>query len=594
MSKYIGNRYVPLHCGKWDKTKSYESLSVVIDDEGNSYTSIKNVPSQIELTDTNFWVLSGIFNLQYASLIEQTENIKLKTENNIKKLKGLVVADITEFGASVDKDDNHDSIINALNYANSNGGGLITIPVGIFKTSPISFKDLSNITIQGQVSSKPWQITSQLKFIDSDNKIGLQLCEEGGYGYTNEIPSWTSKCITIRNLFLDCDYKIEHGINAHHELVLDNVTIRHANSHGIVLEPQTYPVILKECESSFNKGDGLFIKSPNTTCWKLYDSEFGYNEGYGINIEGGHTCSLINVLCQSNKKGGYRLYKPNKTLYNKGVYMDKILFISCYAEENGTLEKIDLNYDGNYALKISGYNIEQGTNADKITGLQFINCTFNKSSIAENPILIEGVSDFIDSGSEISKSYFDYTKCGNMGVKRYYENSDLINNTPIPILKPYQIEDKNFKGFITEGLITKRGRIRVMEFKLPYSELVADNTIPLKPCHNLTKLPGYPMLNNGSIVGINIMLPQKHSTGTIEFKIFLGYKSYSNLDSAIPITENLTIDNTKNYKSIEFNPLNYTIKGSSLLGVKITTSSDFVKSYENEFNDIYCELIVEY
>lgn len=90
MSKYIGNRYVPLHCGKWNKTNSYESLSVVIDDEGNSYTSIKNVPSQIELTDTNFWVLSGIFNLQYENLRLQMEE-RVKYYNNVAEMK----ADIT-------------------------------------------------------------------------------------------------------------------------------------------------------------------------------------------------------------------------------------------------------------------------------------------------------------------------------------------------------------------------------------------------------------------------------------------------------------------------------------------------------------------
>ena len=95
MSKYIGNRYVPLHCGKWDKNKSYESLSVVIDDEGNSYTSIKNVPSQIELSDTNFWVLSGIFNLQYASLKTEIDNAKLG-ENSLEELNTKIITELNK------------------------------------------------------------------------------------------------------------------------------------------------------------------------------------------------------------------------------------------------------------------------------------------------------------------------------------------------------------------------------------------------------------------------------------------------------------------------------------------------------------------
>lgn len=58
---YIGSRYVPQIEGLWDINKEYESLSIVVDVNSNSYTSKKNVPAGIELTNTEYWVKTGNF-----------------------------------------------------------------------------------------------------------------------------------------------------------------------------------------------------------------------------------------------------------------------------------------------------------------------------------------------------------------------------------------------------------------------------------------------------------------------------------------------------------------------------------------------------
>ncbi len=34
MATYIGKRIVPVHCGKWDMSKAYEMLSIVLEDMG--------------------------------------------------------------------------------------------------------------------------------------------------------------------------------------------------------------------------------------------------------------------------------------------------------------------------------------------------------------------------------------------------------------------------------------------------------------------------------------------------------------------------------------------------------------------------------
>ena len=77
---YIGNRYVPIIVGKWDKNRSYESLSIVTY-AGTSYTSTKNVPAGTEISNTDFWVVTGNYNAQVEQYRKETEALAEKVEN---------------------------------------------------------------------------------------------------------------------------------------------------------------------------------------------------------------------------------------------------------------------------------------------------------------------------------------------------------------------------------------------------------------------------------------------------------------------------------------------------------------------------------
>lgn len=63
--QYIGARYVPKFADpiEWVKEKSYEPLTIVTY-LNNSYTSKKSVPANTEITDTNYWVITGNYNAQ--------------------------------------------------------------------------------------------------------------------------------------------------------------------------------------------------------------------------------------------------------------------------------------------------------------------------------------------------------------------------------------------------------------------------------------------------------------------------------------------------------------------------------------------------
>ena len=64
-TQYIGARYVPLFATPldWDSTQAYDALTIVYY-AGNSYTSRQAVPAGIQITNENYWALTGNYNAQ--------------------------------------------------------------------------------------------------------------------------------------------------------------------------------------------------------------------------------------------------------------------------------------------------------------------------------------------------------------------------------------------------------------------------------------------------------------------------------------------------------------------------------------------------
>lgn len=86
VTQYIGSRYVPLFAdpAEWSSTKEYEPLTIVLH-EGNSYTSKQFVPVGIDITNTDFWALTGNYNAQvelYRRETAQALNVANDANNN--------------------------------------------------------------------------------------------------------------------------------------------------------------------------------------------------------------------------------------------------------------------------------------------------------------------------------------------------------------------------------------------------------------------------------------------------------------------------------------------------------------------------------
>lgn len=79
--QYIGARYVPSFFSdengstEWKRGLAYEALTIVTY-LGNSYTSKKTVPVGVEITNTEYWVLTGSYNSQIEIYREEVEKLK--------------------------------------------------------------------------------------------------------------------------------------------------------------------------------------------------------------------------------------------------------------------------------------------------------------------------------------------------------------------------------------------------------------------------------------------------------------------------------------------------------------------------------------
>ena len=84
---YVGHRYVPKVMGEWDKSQTYEGLSIVTN-EGTSYTSKKRVPIGIDIKNEEYWVVTGNYNAQieeYRKDVREVEKDVREVEKEVGK-----------------------------------------------------------------------------------------------------------------------------------------------------------------------------------------------------------------------------------------------------------------------------------------------------------------------------------------------------------------------------------------------------------------------------------------------------------------------------------------------------------------------------
>ena len=74
VTQYVGARYVPLFADplEWSNTNTYEPLTIV-QHEGNSYTSRQYVPAGIDISNEDYWALTGNYNAQIEQYRQEVQ-----------------------------------------------------------------------------------------------------------------------------------------------------------------------------------------------------------------------------------------------------------------------------------------------------------------------------------------------------------------------------------------------------------------------------------------------------------------------------------------------------------------------------------------
>jgi hypothetical protein len=101
VTQYIGARYVPLFADpiEWDDERAYEPLTIVVH-RGNSYTSRQSVPIGIDISEEEFWALTGNYDAQveqYRNEV-QTFNNRITANTNANAAQDEQLAGTTESG----------------------------------------------------------------------------------------------------------------------------------------------------------------------------------------------------------------------------------------------------------------------------------------------------------------------------------------------------------------------------------------------------------------------------------------------------------------------------------------------------------------
>lgn len=566
------------------------------DEEIYSFVRLENMLAQIDDSwrDLNRQYITENVSAWLEAHPEATTTVQdhsLTIDKMVVGTLGYVTPEM--FDGSTDSDDNHDSIISALDYLKKNGGGTLLFGSGTYKTSPISLEGYRNIIIIGNSPSKPWLASSCLKFI-SEGSVGLQLSEESGLGYTNEVPTWNAINIHIKHLRIDCNKMVNTGLNCNFDVHLYDVLVDNAIDNGIVFEPQTYPVVLEKTTVRYSGKNGLYVKAPFTTVYNLKDCQFDNNDWYGMYIEDGNTCIISNLILQNNKKGGLKIENKDPSLYSHGVFLGNLTFINVYTENNGLLSETDPGYEGNYALYITGYDTTRYVNLGKIPGLTFVNCSFNASKTGTKGIIEAVSTPFTVIGPPLM-SIVDTSKCGTIYAKQYDETTLKLINEGHTDCKVHEIlmnnETTGVCSFVGDGYIGKRGRMRELHFFLENSGISAGET---KMMNTVNPVNYYPILQTGTLYGINVFMPTKPTSGTLTVKIKYGYKT--NISGGfvdyINLEESIILDSSKNWISISLPLLKYRIDTSFVLGVEVTASDDYTNDYPG-YSSLICELFVE-
>jgi hypothetical protein len=550
----------------------------------------------------------------YDTLGHRIDDHDSQLAANSQQLKDIGI-NIRQFGGHTADEvgfsnfDNHDAILNAIHSLDSVGGGNLMLPSGIIQTTPVDLTGCKNVKIIGNGSNPSNQlyqadINTTIKFINAVvAPLGIKSADS-----TNPYlatPTYLVHSITVENLVLDGNNKVNSAINGNYNFVMKNVIVKNCISHGIVIEDYGYPVHFRNVLSYFNGGHGLYIRGAMTTCLDFDACEFNFNSGYGLFIEGGASVTFNSCKTQGNIQGGVKIHWNGLGLSN--YFLSNLLFLNHYTEANGTLLVGDSKYEGNYALLIDGTGA-LGNMSQKPTNITFIGGALNQS-VNGRALKVNSVAG-LNMGATIRSDMIDIATTEVFGIE--FSTKPTIASVPSVgtsrALTSYHRHNgcvgKHFNG----GLFPARGRTQQLFFYVTTGDLVAGGSCNAKMSLTIPAISatlgvnGYPVMKKGCVYGMQVRkITKTNSSGIISIYpttgIDLGYSS--NLaTTGFPLglltgTSAIMDMNLSNVTSqnIDYAIDDFPIDTNQILGVRLVAPANYIKGDQDGY---IITLLIEY
>lgn len=94
-------------CGEWDASKSYVKWSIVQDSDGNGYISIKPVPKNVNITDSDYWTLIAKYSDLYGAFNSRIQMLEYSLPYYVESTKTIVFGGQITENAPLDVGDYH-------------------------------------------------------------------------------------------------------------------------------------------------------------------------------------------------------------------------------------------------------------------------------------------------------------------------------------------------------------------------------------------------------------------------------------------------------------------------------------------------------
>ena len=404
--QYIGARYVPKifnnpnGSSEWIKETSYEALTIVTY-LGNSYTSKKPVPVNTDITNSEYWAITGNYNAQVEEYRKEVELLRCWVTPQMFGAKGDGMTDdtdafITAFTHKTVLIPNGTYVIKkGLSFSGTIIGADETNTIILFKglssgeyalTITSNFTSVNNLSIIGEyeannASSKDFNGV-KCDHVWNLNFTNLQVRKFTTALYLNY--SWNNffKCAT----FSSCETGVLGGSEVNN-VVLEGCFVKY-NTNGFIKKDGTN-VYLTGSDFSYNKigykQEGIGITSVESCYFE--DNETSIAQSYGLkptDLITIHGCSFYSGKRETETvikitNGNYRVtgcffknignYTP--FIANKALIMNDCKITGNYNTNNtrnipsipfyqveGTNTFLSLNYNGVATLTVNGIGVK--------------------------------------------------------------------------------------------------------------------------------------------------------------------------------------------------------------------------------------------